>query len=67
MLKKNNQSRKLKAEAIEALANAKAEDARRAAEEEESENQEFLNINRITKGSDMPIPPPMMEPPPVCL
>jgi hypothetical protein len=54
---------KLKTEAIEALANAKAEDARRAAEREESpgEPRVSLTSRESVKGSEIPVPP---SPPP---
>ena len=54
---------KLKTEAIEALANAKAEDARRAAEREESPGESRISVTsaELQKGSDIPIPP---APPP---
>lgn len=57
---------KLKAEAIQALANAKAEDVRRAAERGEvlGESRPSVTSAELQKGSDIPIPPPMMEPPP---
>ncbi len=57
---------KLKAEAIEALANAKAEDVRRAAERGEAPGESRVSVTsaELQKGSDIPIPPPMMEPPP---
>ena len=57
---------KLKAEAIEALANAKAEDVRRAAERGEVPGESRVSVTsaELQKGSDIPIPPPMMEPPP---
>ncbi|WPX98889.1 hypothetical protein Megpolyxen_00742 [Candidatus Megaera polyxenophila] len=54
---------KLRPEAIEALANAKAEDARRAAEREESpgEPRVSLTSRESVKGSEIPVPP---SPPP---
>lgn len=57
---------KLKTEAIEALANAKAEDLHRAAEREELLRESRVSVTsaELQKGSDMPLPPPMMEPPP---
>ena len=57
---------KLNPEAIKALANAKAEDLRRAAEREELPGESRVSVTsaELQKGSDIPIPPPMMEPPP---
>lgn len=57
---------KLKTEAIEALANAKAEDLRRAAEREELPRESRVSVTsaELQKSSDISIPPPMMEPPP---
>ena len=56
----------LNPEAIKALANAKAEDLRRAAEREELPGESRVSVTsaELQKGSDIPIPPPMMEPPP---
>ena len=56
---------KLNPEAIKALANAKAEDLRRAAEREELPGESRVSVTsaELQKGSDIPIPP-MMEPPP---
>lgn len=55
---------KLNPEAIKALANAKAEDLRRAAEREELPGESRVSVTsaELQKGSDIPIPPPMMEP-----
>jgi hypothetical protein len=57
---------KLNPEAIKALANAKAEDLRRAAEREELPGESRVSVTsaELQKGSDIPIPPPMMEPSP---
>ena len=57
---------KLRPEAIQALANAKARDAQRAAEREEAPGESRVSVTsaELQKGSDMPLPPPMMEPPP---
>jgi len=54
---------KLKTEAIEALANAKAEDARRAAKREESPGEPEVSVTSLesVKGSEVPVPP---SPPP---
>lgn len=51
---------KLKAEAIEALANAKAEDVRRAAERGESPGEPRVSVTsaELQPHSDIPIPPP---------
>ena len=59
---------KLNPEAIKALANAKAEDLRRAAEREELPGESRVSVTsaELQKGSDIPIPP-MMEPPPAPL
>ena len=56
----------LNPEAIKALANAKAEDLRQAAEREELPGESRVSVTsaELQKGSDIPIPPPMMEPPP---
>jgi hypothetical protein len=55
----------LNPEAIKALANAKAEDLRRAAEREELPGESRVSVTsaKLPEGSDIPIPP-MMEPPP---
>ena len=57
---------KLNPEAIKALTNAKAEDLSRAAEREELPGESRVSVTsaELQKGSDIPIPPPMMEPPP---
>jgi hypothetical protein len=51
---------KLNPEAIKALANAKAEDLRRAAEREELPGESRVSVTsaELQKGSDIPIPPP---------
>jgi hypothetical protein len=58
---------KLRPEAIEALANAKAEDARRAAEREESPGETRVSVTsaELQKGSDIPIPPAPPPAPPL--
>ncbi|MBN8523501.1 MAG: hypothetical protein J0M23_06585 [Rickettsiales bacterium] len=58
---------KLRTEAIEALANAKAEDARRAAEREESPGEPRVSVTsaELQKGPDIPIPPAPPPAPPL--
>jgi hypothetical protein len=56
---------KLRPEAIQALANAKARDAQRAAEKVGATGEPRVSVTsaKLPEGSDIPIPP-MMEPPP---
>jgi hypothetical protein len=56
---------KLKTEAIEALANAKAEDVRRAAERGEAPGESRVSVTsaELQKSSDIPIPPAPPPPP----
>ncbi len=56
---------KLRPEAIQALANAKARDAQRTAEKVGATGESRVSVTsaKLPEGSDIPIPP-MMEPPP---